>query len=155
MTKLMTPLVRTARQLPALFNENWLGEALSAFDRWDKAFEQENAHYPYDVSYIKDKNGDPVEYRLEIALAGIDKENIKLNVKENHLVVEVSKQPKQDRDDLVWLRNNISYRAANLVFSLGKDVDKENIKSKYRDGLLSVYIPIVKPMITDIEISVE
>lgn len=154
MTRVLAPIVRSNR-LPALFNDNWLEDALSSFNKWDKAFDQENVHYPYDVSYVKDKEGNPEAYKLDIALAGISKDNIHLSVKEDHLVIEVDKQEKDKDNQLVWLRNNISHRAAKLVFTLGKDVAKDQIKSRYRDGLLSVDIPIRKAPVTDIEISVE
>ena len=163
MTKLITtnppsPLgaLRSYGQLPAMFNEHWLEEALSAFNKWEKAFENPNAHYPYDISYLKDENNNPTEYRLDIALAGVGKESIKLSIKDQHLIIEVNKTHNRDEDPNVnWLRTGISYRNTKLQFSLGKDVDIRKITSSYKDGLLCIVVPVLKTKVTDIEIKVD
>lgn len=143
-------------QLPALFNENWLKDVFANFDKWDKAFDLQNVHYPYDISYIKDEHGNPVSYRLDIALAGVGKDNVKLSVKDQHLVVEVDRPTKTNLEsEAVWLKTGISYRTAKLQFQLGKDVDVKKISSSYKDGLLRVSIPVKKSEVTDIEISVD
>lgn len=143
-------------QLPALFNQHWLHDALSAFDRWDKAFELSGVHYPYDISYLKDEIGSPTEYRLDIALAGVPKDNIKLSVKDQQLSVEVTRgKDRLDEPKSAWLKTGISYREAKLQFQLGKDVDIKKINSSYKDGLLRVTIPVVTPDVTDIVINVD
>lgn len=160
-TKLITTTspfgaLRGFGQLPALFNENWLHDALSSFDKWDKAFELQGVHYPYDISYIKDEEGNPTEYHLDIALAGISKEDIKLSVKDQHLMVEI--KPSFDRfnvDKSTWLKTGISYRDTKLQFQLGKDVNPNKITSSFKDGLLRVIIPVKQPKITDISITVD
>jgi HSP20 family molecular chaperone IbpA len=148
--------LRGFSQLPALFNQHWLQDALSAFDKWDKAFELSGVHYPYDISYIKDENGDPSHYRLDIALAGVGKDNIKLNVKDQQLIVDVQRgSDRLEEPKSAWLKTGISYRDAKLQFQLGKDVDVKKINSSYKDGLLRVTIPVKQPDITDITIQVD
>lgn len=143
-------------QLPALFNQHWLRDALSAFDRWDKAFELSGVHYPYDISYLKDENGNPTHYRLDIALAGIGRDNIKLNVKDQQLIVDVVRGSERSQEpEGTWLKTGISYRDAKLQFQLGKDVDVKKIRSSYKDGLLRVTIPVKQPDVTDIIINVD
>lgn len=162
MTKIITkdsPLAGTLQgfnQLPALFNENWLKDVFSGFSSWDKAFDQQNVHYPYDISYIRDEHDNPANYRLDIALAGVGKDNIKLSVKDQHLIVEVDRPPKTTAEtEATWLKTGISYRTAKLQFQLGKDVDIKRISSSYKDGLLRVTIPVKKTEIRDIQISVD
>ncbi len=160
-TKLITTTspfgaLRGFGQLPALFNENWLQDALSSFDKWDKAFDLQGVHYPYDVYFIKDQEGNPTEYHLDIALAGIAKEDIKLSVKDQQLIVEV--KPMFDRlliDNSSWLKTGISYRDAKLQFQLGKDVNPNKITSSFKDGLLRVIIPVKQPKINEISITVD
>ena len=148
--------LRGFSQLPALFNQHWLQDALTAFDKWDKAFEQNGVHYPYDISFIKDESGSPQYYRLDIALAGVGKDNIKLSVKDRQLTIDVSRgEDRLDEPKSAWLKTGISYREAKLQFQLGKDVDIKNINSSYKDGLLRVIIPVTKPDVTDIVINVD
>jgi|688.fasta_scaffold845053_2 HSP20 family molecular chaperone IbpA len=160
-TKLITTTspfgaLRGFGQLPALFNEHWLHDALSSFDKWDKAFDLQGVHYPYDISFIKTKEGTPTEYYLDIALAGILKEDIKLSVKDQHLIVDV--KPSFDRlsqDKCSWLKTGISYRDTKLQFQLGKDADYNNISSSFKNGLLRVTIPVKQTKVTDITINVD
>jgi HSP20 family protein len=145
-------------QLPALFNERWLEDVLGSFDyKWDKAFDFQNVHYPYDVSVKKDERDNPTDYRIDIALAGLSKENIKLSVKERYLVIEITKPTENRENDktVTWLKNGISHRSAKLQFALGKEVDVKGISSSFKDGLLKINIPVTSPEITDVDISVD
>ena len=163
MTKLLTnkdnPFAGTLHgfnQLPALFNEHWLKDVFATFDKWDKAFDLQNVHYPYNISYIKDEKDNPICYRLDVALAGIGKDNVKLSVKDQHLLVEVERPNKTPLEsEAVWLKNGISYRSAKLQFQLGKDVDVDNISSSYKDGILRVSIPIKRVEVKNIQIIVD
>ena len=144
-------------QLPALFNDNWFN---SFFKDFDKAFDAPGVHYPYDilVHRTKDTNS-PVEYEIHVALAGLTKEDIKIQVKENKLTININ--PSEDNETssgdylIDYLRNGISYRKASLVFSLAKEVDAQSIHSKFKDGLLKVYIPLTKTSSADITIDVD
>jgi len=162
MTKLITTTnphlgaLRGFSQLPALFNEHWLQDALTHFDRWDKAFELQGVHYPYDISYIKGEDDQPTHYRLDIALAGVGKDNIKLSVKDQQLTVDVQRGfDRLDEPKSEWLKTGISYRDTKLQFQLGKDVDIKKITSAYKEGLLRVTIPVAKQKVTDITIQVD
>lgn len=143
-------------QLPALFNDNWFN---SFFKDVDKAFEAPGVHYPYDILVCKDKDtGTTFEYEIHVALAGLSKEDIKIQVKENKLIINInpSVDPDSSKDYLVeYLRNGISYRKAVLEFSLAKEVDTQNIHSKFKDGLLKVSVPLTEKLSTDITIDVD
>jgi HSP20 family molecular chaperone IbpA len=145
-------------QFPALFNDNWFN---SFFKDVDKAFEAPGVHYPYDILVCKDpETSTTFEYEIHVALAGLSKEDIKIQVKENKLIININ--PTEDSNNNVskdyfveYLRNGISYRKASLEFSLAKDVDSQNICSKFKDGLLKVYIPLTEKTSTDITIDVD
>ena len=144
-----------SNQLPALFNDNWFN---SFFSQIDKAFEAPGVHYPYDilVHNTKDTNV-PNEYEIHVALAGLSKEDIKVQVKDNKLIIGIDPQEEQPSEDYFteYLRNGISYRKATLEFSLAKEVDVQNIYSKYKDGMLKVYIPLTSTIVSDITIDVD
>ena len=154
--KPFTAQVPGFNQFPALFNDNWFN---SFFKDVDKAFEAPGVHYPYDILVCKDpESGATFEYEIHVALAGLSKENIKIQVKENKLIINInpSTDPDPSKDYFVeYLRNGISYRKAVLEFSLAKEVDTQNIHSKFKDGLLKVSIPLTEKLSTDITIDVE
>lgn len=142
-------------QLPALFNDNWFN---SFFKDVDKAFEAPGVHYPYDILVHKTKDSNtPSKYEIHVALAGLTKNDIKIQVKENKLTININPQENEIPEDgfVSYLRNGISYRKAALEFSLAKEVDAQNIHSKFKDGLLKVHIPLTKIKPTDITIDVD
>ncbi len=143
-------------QLPALFNDNWFN---SFFKDIDKAFEAPGVHYPYDIMVCKSKDTNQTfEYEIHVALAGLTREDIKIQVKEGKLTINIdpinTKEP-TEKHYVEYLRNGISYRKASLEFSLAKDVDTKNIHSKFKDGLLKVYVPLTETTTSDITIDVD
>ena len=143
-------------QLPALFNDNWFN---SFFKDVDKAFEAPGVHYPYDILVCKDKdNNKTFEYEIHVALAGLTREDIKIQIKENRLIININPSSQLETKEeyfVEYLRNGISYRKASLEFSLAKEVDTPNIHSKFKDGLLKVYIPLTEKPSTDITVEVD
>jgi len=154
-TKSLADTLYGFNQLPALFNDNWFH---SIFGQVDKAFDAPGVHYPYNVLVHRSKDtNSPFEYEIQVALAGLNREDIKIQVKENKLIIGIN--PKED-DIIVdhfisYVRNGISYRRASLEFSLAKEVEPQNIHSKFKNGLLKVYVPLTKQTSTDINISVD
>jgi HSP20 family protein len=136
---------------PSLFSDKWLDSLVS--DKLDKFWDIPNSHYPYDVKAFKDKDGNILDYVISVALAGIGKDNIKVKVKDNHLMIDVHKKD-ESANNSVSYRKGISQRKSELNFYLSDKIDKKKISSKYEDGLLTVNIPIKKSELIDIDIKV-
>jgi HSP20 family protein len=141
---------RVFRQLPALFNDSWLE---SAFDKIDRAFDVPGAVYPYNVKTVLDKNNEPSEYIIEVALAGIGKDNIDVKVRDGRLIINVKKD--ETDKDIAYVKKGISHRSGQLTFRLNENTDIKKIKSGYTDGLLRVTVPVVLPEIVDIDVDVD
>jgi len=138
--------------LPALFNDKWLTDVIKDFD---KAFDIPNAVYPYNIVSETDSDGNPVTYYIEVALAGVGKDNINVSVKEGKLVIAVDKEEVEYDETVVFHRKGISRRKGQLSFSLNDNTDVKNISSTYTDGLLRVKVPTVKPEVHNISIEVK
>jgi HSP20 family molecular chaperone IbpA len=136
--------------MPDLFSQNWLSNIA---DSWDRALEAPNAVYPYNIKLVKNKGGEEIQYEIELALAGVKKENIEIKVKDSDLNIEV-KHSENTIENGEYLRKGISHRKGRLSFSLGEKVNKKKIKSSYVDGLLTVVVPLVEPETLDIDIKV-
>lgn len=146
------PSAAQGLQFPALFNENWLKGILNEFDN---AFDVPDAVYPYNVVAVMDKNGSEIKaYEIEVALAGIDKENIAVKVRDKSLQIEI--QPKNDphKGYQTFLRKGISQRRGKISFQLSEKVSLETITSSYKDGLLRVIVPALTPKTVDIDVEV-
>lgn len=139
-------------QIPALFNDSWLNDVFKDFER---AFDIPNATYPYNIKTTKDKDGYPLQYVIEVALAGIGKDNINVNVKEGHLYINVEKEEESDGDTETYVRKGISRRKGQLSFVLKDTADFKNISSNYTDGLLRVTVPVKQPEVYNIDIKVD
>ena len=138
-------------QLPALFNESWLTDVLKDFD---KAFDVPNATYPYNIVAETDPDGNPQTFYIEVALAGVGKDHINVKVKENKLVIDVSKEDEEYDETIIFHRKGISRRKGQLSFTLKDNTDVKSISSTYTDGLLRVKVPVVKPEVINIDVKV-
>jgi HSP20 family molecular chaperone IbpA len=141
---------RVLSRLPDLFNDNWLANAI---DNWDKALDVPNAVYPYNIKLVKNEKGEEKLYEIEVALAGVGKNNIDVKVKDTLLNIEV-KNPELEDSKNSYLRKGISQRKGKLSFSLGEKVQKKKISSSYIDGLLKVVVPLAQPETLDIDVKV-
>jgi HSP20 family protein len=136
--------------LPDLFNDNWL----TNIDNWDKALDVPNAVYPYNIKLIKNDKGEDKQYEIEVALAGVGKNNIDVRVKDTLLHIDVKQSTSEEKDGEFYLRKGMSNRSGKLSFSLGEKVQKKKISSSYIDGLLKVVVPVMQPETLDIDIKV-
>jgi HSP20 family molecular chaperone IbpA len=137
--------------LPGLFNESWLSSVIKDFD---KAFDIPNATYPYNIVSETDPDGNPYAYYIEVALAGVGKDNITVNVKEGRLHINVNKEEEEHDETVHFHRKGISRRKGQLSFTLNDNTDIKNISSTYTDGLLRVKVPVVKPEVVSIDVKV-
>ena len=143
---------RVFRQLPALFNDNWLN---NVFGEMEKAFDVPNAVYPYNVIQVRNSKQEDVQYEVEVALAGVGRENIDVKVRDGQLHINISKDKEEAMDTTTYLKKGISQRRGSMSFNLDEKVNSKKITSSYKDGLLRVIIPVVQPETIDVDIKVE
>jgi HSP20 family protein len=139
-------------QLPALFNDSWFK---SLFGDVEKAFDIPNAVYPYNVKAVTNSNGEPQKYIVEVALAGISKNNIDVKVRDGHLYINISKEENEEEKNVSYVRKGISKRKGSLSFVLNENTDPKNITSSYMDGLLRVTVPVKQPEVYNVDIKVD
>lgn len=80
-------------------------------------------------------------YSLDLAVAGFDKEDIDISVKDNNLIIKGEKKPVEEEGEYVY--RGIATRKFTRSFALGEymEVAEANVKN----GILSVYILRVVP----------
>jgi HSP20 family molecular chaperone IbpA len=148
-----TSTERAFSQLPALFSSRWFN---SIFDEEhpEKLIEDQCAFYPYNISVLK--TGEDIEkYIIEVALAGVGKNNIDVDVKHDVLTIQVQKEETEPDPGLHYLKHGISRRKSTFSYKLDTNqVDVKKIQSAYIDGLLTVTIPVKKKETRKIDIKV-
>jgi len=84
---------------------------------------------PYNIERLGDN-----EYRITMAVAGFDKDEFKIEVKETALVVSGEKKP--DAKERVFLHRGIAARSFERRFQLADFVEVKG--AEFKDGLLHI-----------------
>lgn len=141
------------RTMPGLFSPNWFEQVVNEIN--SAQIYNTDSSYPYNIILTKDDTDAPKEYTIEMALAGISRDNISVKVREGVLIINVHK-PEEDVDNKKqYLRQGISQKKSSTKFTLSKDVDGRGITSTFVDGLLRVVVPCVQPETQNIDINVD
>jgi len=150
----MNSLVRFYNPVPSLFEEDddFLGPTDVLMDRLlSKAFPQVSSIFGTNVfeasAYPKiDIRETDNEYILESEIPGLDKDKVKVEIKEDTLIIKGEKRSDDKKDGKYHIRE-IKRSSFIRSFSLPSDiVDKSSVKAKFRDGLLEVTIKKLKPV---------
>ena len=80
-------------------------------------------------------------YELKAEIPGMDKKDIKISIQENVLVLSGEKRKEEVQDDKNYHRVERSYGKFERSFRLPHEVKADEVKAKYKDGVLSVEIP--------------
>ena len=78
-------------------------------------------------------------------IPGLDKKDLKIDVEEGILIISGDKHGLFDDSGAKVLRRELKGSSFKRQFELGEQLDGENIKASFKDGLLSVDIPKVEP----------
>lgn len=80
------------------------------------------------------------EYEVKAELPGIKKEDIKLDYKNDHLVVSAKREDEHDEKKDRYVRRECSYGEVSRSFYFD-DVDEDKISAKFKNGILKVTLP--------------
>jgi HSP20 family protein len=84
---------------------------------------------------------DDKNYVLDLAIPGIDKKDLKIDMNEDVLTIssEMKNESEDSRDG--YKRKEFSYSSFCRSFYIPENVNREIIKANYKDGILSVELP--------------
>ena len=83
-------------------------------------------------------------YEVEAELPGMKKEDIKIEIHDNVLTLTGEKKQEEKSDKKSYHRIESSYGKFERSFRLPKEVKAEDIKAKYKNGILTIDIPKVE-----------
>lgn len=150
----------------------------SIWDNWDDMFRRMDAmmqypekngkietqglksliHRPHNIINVKDDNGKIVAQRLEVVTTPFAKEDVKVTLEGNTLSIQCGSENKEEKEEDEYIFKGISSQSYTFSLKLGSNIDKDKIKAKNSDGILSVTLPIKakepepEKQITNIEI---
>jgi len=81
-------------------------------------------------------------FLIEIAAPGLTKENFKVNLDRNRLVISSERREDKNESENEYYRREFSYQSFERSFTLPESaVDGEKITARYANGILLVTIP--------------
>ncbi|MEO0404084.1 MAG: Hsp20/alpha crystallin family protein [Bacteroidota bacterium] len=86
------------------------------------------------------KEGDQ-DFQLELRVPGWKKEDIELSINGNKLKIEGSLAKNSKDSSLKTIRQEFNLNSFERSFILPKNINKEKIEAKYRQGILKVILP--------------
>ena len=122
---------RMRREMDELFGD--------VFDRGMAPVRRGGFSPAVDVYY----SSDPPRAIVRADLAGIDPAGIALEIRGRELILSGRREP-EPGDDRVYQQLEIEHGPFRRVVSLGADVDPAAAKATYRDGILTVELPLVR-----------
>jgi len=135
----MGTLVKNNRSLfpaiPSFFDDMLTRDWLN----WPLGHNTNNGSVP--AVNIKETND---AYELEVAAPGMSKEDFRVELDNNMLVISAEKEHKNEEQDEKgnYARREFSYQSFTRTFSLPERMVKgDQIAAKYKDGILHISVP--------------
>ena len=150
MTKELQKYLEGGNMFPSLFDQKTFESIFQALDEPARWYPAQTA-YPYNVEEERDETSRTTKTVLTFALAGVEKDAIKIEVIDNSLKVRVEKSESVREGNWVTRHKGISSRSLNLSFKLN-DVDESKITSKFENGLLEITLPSIEHKTHNIKI---
>ena len=86
---------------------------------------------------ISDKNK---AFEVSLAIPGIDKKDIKLEVHDSYLKISSEKQYENEESDGNWLRREFGYSSFQRIFQLPENADPEKVQADLKNGILKIKV---------------
>lgn len=127
----MLPVFKT-RSLPGLFDEFFNGNLLPNYI-------EEGAWKSTPAVNIYETNE---KFEIEIAVPGLEKEDFKIDLKNDYLLVySEKKEKKEEKGKGKVVRSEFRYFLFQRSFALPKEIDTAAIKAIHKNGVLTIELP--------------
>jgi HSP20 family protein len=84
---------------------------------------------------------DDKNYVLDLAVPGIDKKDLKIDINEDVLTISSETKTESEESKDGYKRKEFSYSEFCRSFYIPENVNREKIEANYKDGVLSVSLP--------------
>ena len=84
-------------------------------------------------------------YVIKFDLAGVPKENIKLSIDDNNiLMLEGTKEQKVENKQENYVKKEIFYGSFKRMIQLPENIDQSKLETEFKDGILTITIPKIE-----------
>ncbi|AMC10069.1 hypothetical protein Lupro_01830 [Lutibacter profundi] len=116
--------------MPSIFDDFFRDWSLSNFSNTNTTLPAVN---------IKENDD---EFKVEVAVPGMDKKDFKINLENNILTISSEKEIENEEKNDKYTRKEYSYQSFERSFNLPKNVvNSEKITASYKNGELIITVP--------------
>ena len=134
--------------MPSIFGEDLIDEFMDGFPCYDDSDMKklEKKLYGHHAKNLMktDIKEDDTSYELEMDLPGFKKEEVKVSLKDGYLTIAAAKglnQDEKEKETGKYIRKERSAGACERSFYVGENLTEEDIKAKFKHGILTLTIP--------------
>ncbi len=125
---------RNENYLPSFFDRFWNNELM---DWGHSNYSSTNTSLP--AVNVKETDDD---FIIELAAPGMDKNDFKINFKNNVLTISSEKQNEKEEKQENYTRKEFSYQSFQRSFTVSDNaVVGDKIEAKYNNGILNIILP--------------
>ena len=109
-----------------------------------------------DWAPLVDISEDPKEYLIKAELPEVKREEVKISVQYDLLVLSGERKYEKEEKDKKHHRIERAYGSFSRIFTIPDDADPEHISTEFQDGVLSVHLPKTersKPKTIEVKVS--
>ena len=96
-------------------------------------------------SFKVDVSEDEEAIYIDADMPGMKKEGVKISMDEDVLTISAERTHEEEQKKKDYHRVERSYGSMSRSFSLGENVDLENVDAKYDNGVLHIVVPKKEP----------
>ena len=137
--------------MPSIFGENLFDEFFEDFARPNKRVVKYAG--PAAAVMRTDVKESAEGYEIHIELPGYKKEDVRAELKDGNLTISATTNQEKDEQDEngKYIRRERFYGNCSRSFYVGEAVEQSDIKAKFEDGVLKVFVPKkeVKPAVEE------
>tara|TARA_R110002049_G_scaffold298365_2_gene488042 strand:- start:1257 stop:1694 length:438 start_codon:yes stop_codon:yes gene_type:complete len=79
-------------------------------------------------------------FEVSLALPGVDKKDVTIEVVDDKLVISSQKQYKKEESDDNWMRKEFGYASFQRVFQLPRNSNPDEIEASMKNGILKIVV---------------
>lgn len=79
-------------------------------------------------------------FDLSVALPGLDKKDVKIEIQHDFLIVSSEKQYEKEEKNKNWMRREYGYASFQRMFQLPEDADQDQVQAEMKNGVLSIKV---------------
>jgi len=94
-------------------------------------------------------------YDIEIAVAGFDKDDVELELKDNAMLIKADKKEERESEDKKYLTKEIASRSFRRTVVFPSEINADDVSAKYENGIIKCRVGKVeedKPSSVKIEV---